>query len=167
MADLKPRLLPPSRVLCTPDFLNLPDRCVVPLHQVPWMESARVIARSDSIQHPLANQLLSCSKYFSLLLRIRPLGIQHAALEFKKNPPLAAQNPNLPTWAVEAKCWVSQTRLFPLRKMPCLTTLDVSSNQLTSLPESLGNITSLALLVLQYNPISRMPDCVFRLRSLH
>ena len=53
-----------------------------------------------------------------------------------------------------------------LGNLTSLTSLDVSSNELTSLPESLGNLTALTSLDLGYGRLGTLPDWLGNLTSL-
>ncbi|TGZ64578.1 hypothetical protein CRM22_006302 [Opisthorchis felineus] len=51
-------------------------------------------------------------------------------------------------------------------QLTCLTTLDLSNNQITSLPENIGNCTALKSLNLQHNQLQRLPNSIGNLRNL-
>ena len=51
-------------------------------------------------------------------------------------------------------------------KLSSLQTLDLSWNNLTTLPESIGNLKSLAYLVLEANKLTTLPDSIGQLSSL-
>ena len=57
-------------------------------------------------------------------------------------------------------------RIPDLADLTALTTLDLSGNQLTDLPDSLGNLTALTTLDLSVNQLTRLPDSLDTLRSL-
>ena len=55
---------------------------------------------------------------------------------------------------------------YPVQELATLQTLDLSWNQLTDLPESIGQLTQLQKLDLSYNQLTSLPDSISKLTQL-
>ena len=62
------------------------------------------------------------------------------------------------------KVWMGLSR--NKKQLLYITAINLSNNQLTELPESVGNLTQLTLLILDNNELNKLPESIFNLTQL-